>query len=209
MSRNQNLRVGATVSVETAHQVRKVGSRGAAVLEALIVIPVMTLGLYGLLFLREHYLARIGTARLARAAVVAHGMAACRGVSAREWIGKDLGSYGMGVSNQQQVPARAESIDASYVPFGSSASSRATHALEKSVNATSDGKGVLNPVTDSSVSSRVKVSQQNTSPYAAQSRILFESQIQSQSFVSCADEVQDGDYGSIIEMTLDELSSLF
>ncbi|HMA93235.1 MAG TPA: hypothetical protein VKP30_11150 [Polyangiaceae bacterium] len=208
MSTTQNSLVGATVSLETAHHARKVGSRGAAVLEALIVIPVMTLGLYGLLFLREHYLARIGTARLARAAVVAHGMAACRGASAREWIGKDLGSYGMGVSNQQQVPARAESIDASYVPFGSSASSRATHALEKSENATSDGKGVLNPVTDSSVSSRVKVSQRNTSPHA-QSRILFESQIQSQSFVSCADEVQDGDYGSIIEMTLDELSSLF
>lgn len=177
-------------------------------LEAVILVPALGLGLYGLLYFRELYTSMIGSARLARAAVVAHGMAACKEPGSADWIDRDLGPFRIDFAGEAQLPAKAAEGGDSCLPSDTPGSSWASSVLGSSISTGGDSKGLFNPVTSMVVAGRVGISPRHTRPFYEAPRTIFTSRIQSESFVSCSDKVRDGGFGQIIGIVQDELSSL-
>lgn len=187
----------------------KTSTRGAAFVEALIVLPVLTLGLCGLLSFQQLYLTRIHTARLARAAVVAHGLAACKGSAPKQWLGNDLGQYQLDLPSVGEGALKGgESETKPYEPFSNATATapRANHVLERIERAIPGGRELLTSSLDASVTGTMDGSRATGSFDGSRSA---ERQVQSRSFGSCSDDIRNGSYSEIIETSLEGLSSLF
>lgn len=85
---------------------------------------------------------------------------------------------------------------------------RATRLLGASSTASSDGQGLLNPITstDLSGSASVNADTPNTRRTGA---AVFSASPRARSYVSCGEEVKQGDYDELIPMIKDEAQSLF
>ena len=179
-------------------------ARGAVFLEAIVVISALTLGLIALSYVRDLYVEQMAVARLTRAAVIAHSMAGCKGNQPREWLGKDLASYSTQGANQDRQSARGK--DNAGTPSGTN-SAKATNLVQRSGATSSDGKGLLNPITDAEFAGQAQAGGKQTGS-AARSQTLFSGRVRAKSFVSCGDEVKDGDFDRVLGVMKDEVSNL-
>jgi hypothetical protein len=175
--------------------------RGAVFVESLIVISALALGLSGLVYFRDLYLRQLSAMRLARGAALAHALAGCKGNPPARWIGRDLADYRSSGAGADRQSARGSSSKT--VAGGDGG--RAARLFGSSGSATSDGEGLLNPITDAEVSATARVRGQREGRAAT----LFEGQARSRSFVSCADEVRDGDFDQLLPVIRDEAAALF
>lgn len=176
-------------------------SRGAVFLEAAVVISALTLGLIALIYVRDLYVKELTASRLARAGVIAHSMAGCKTNQPRDWLGKDLAEYTTQGENQDQQSARSKD-DAS----PSAGSAKASNLLQRSGATSSDGKGLLNPITDAELGGEAKATEKQGAARRDQS--VFAGRVRAKSFVSCGDEVKDGDFDRVLGVMKDEISSL-
>src|SRR5882757_5582115 len=179
-------------------------ARGAIFVEAIVVISALTLGLLGLIYVHELYVKQLGTMRLARAAVIAHSMAGCKANQARDWLGKDLSNYTSKNPNQDEQSAHGKDSGGGAPAAADSASGM----LQRSGVTSSDGKGLLNPITDSEFGGEARVSGKGSAGLS-RSQTVFSGQVRSKSFVSCGDEVKDGDFDRVFGVAKDEISNLF
>lgn len=180
--------------------------RGAAMLEAVLVFSIFILVLIGMVYFRALYVKKLGAQRMARAAVIAHSMAGCKENPVRTWLSRDGNGYRIVGSppSRTNIPNQRATAPASADAEPESLAPRLLGSLGKASNTTSDGKGILNPITDARVNGDVEV--------APRAGVLdkggFRGEVGSQSFLSCGDEVKQGDYGAIIDVIKDELSTL-
>lgn len=181
---------------------RRARSRGAVFVEALVVISALSLGLAALLYFRDLYLRQLSAARLARGAALAHALAACESNAPAEWLGRDLADYRSLSPRQERQLVRGGTSRGGGVRGDGG---RAARLLAGSGSATSDGEGLLNPITDADVSGRAVLRGQG----ATRGGVLFQGQARSRSFVSCGEEVRDGDYDQVVPMIRDEAAALF
>lgn len=180
--------------------------RGAVFVEAVIVISALTLGLTGIVFFRDSYQKRLGVLRLGRASAIAHAMTGCKANPPREWIGPDLGSYSTTEPKQDSESAPGSSSQ-SGATTSDDDGGRSKRLLNKSGTTTSDGEGLLNPITTSEFAGKSRVVANDGS--LGGKRTLFEAHPRSRSFVTCGDEVKDGDYDQVLAMIKDEAQALF
>lgn len=177
--------------------------RGAAFVEAVLVISALTLALTGLVFFRDLYLTQLGVQRLARASVMAHSLAGCKGNAPRQWLGRDLGAYVSRTPREERAPT--SSGNAAAPPRSRD---RATRLLGASSTASSDGQGVLNPITSADLSGSASVTADTRGARRANAAV-FSASPRARSYVSCGEEVKQGDYDELIVMIKDEAQSLF
>jgi hypothetical protein len=184
----------------------RAGARGAVFVEAIIVISALSLGLVGLVFMRDAYERRLGALRLARASVLAHSMAGCKANQPSAWVGPDLGRYAAAESEPQRNTARGP--QASSATASADDGGRSKRLLDKSGTTSSDGEGLLNPIASADFSGHASVRVADGAALARK-RTVFEARPRSRSFVTCGDEVKDGDYDKVLEMVKDEARALF
>jgi hypothetical protein len=180
--------------------------RGAAMIEAVLVFSVFILVLIGMVYFRALYVKKLGAQRMARAAVIAHSMAGCKENPVRNWLSRDGNGYRIVGSqpSRTSIPNQKGTAEPSAGSEPESLAPRLLGSLGRASNTTSDGKGILNPITDARVNGDVEV--------APRAGVLdkggFRGEVGSQSFLSCGDEVKTGDYGAIIDVIKDELATL-
>jgi hypothetical protein len=182
---------------------RKRAQRGAIFVEAVVVISAFSLCLLAACYLRNLYVRELGVARLARAAVIAHSMAGCKGELPRDWLGKDIGNYELHEPNQDQQTAHGK--DSATASASTPANSRAGGVLQRAGGTSSDGKGMLNPITDTELDGQARVSAETVSGRPAP---VFSGKVRSKSYVSCGDEVRDGDFDRILGVLKDDIGNL-
>jgi hypothetical protein len=178
--------------------------RGAVFLEAIVVISALTLGLIALTYVLDLYVKQMAVARLTRAAVIAHSMAGCKGNQPREWLGKDLSNYTTQGANQDRQSARGR--DNGGAASGAN-SARARNLVQRSGATSSDGQGMLNPITDAEFGGLAKASGREGGP-TSRNQTVFSGRVRARSFVSCGDEVKDGDFDRVMGVMKDEISNL-
>jgi hypothetical protein len=186
-----------------AHRVSRADERGAVFLEAIVVISALTLGLIALVYVRDLYTEQMAVARLTRAAVIAHSMAGCKTNQPREWLGKDLAGYTTQGVNQDRASAHGR--DNGGAASGAN-SARANSLVQKSGATSSDGKGLLNPITDAEFGGEAKATA--SEGLGSRRRAVFSGRVRAKSFVSCGDEVKDGDFDRVLGVMKDEISNL-
>jgi hypothetical protein len=180
-------------------------TRGAVFLEAIVVISALTLGLIALVYVRDLYVKQLGASRLTRAAVIAHSMAGCKTNQPRDWLGKDLAEYTTQGVNQDQQSARGK--DNGGAPAGAGDSAKASSLLQRSGATSSDGKGLLNPITEAEFAGQAKATGKEGA-LTGRSQTVFSGRVRAKSFVSCGDEVKDGDFDRVMGVMKDEISNL-
>ena len=178
-------------------------ARGAVFLEAIVVISTLTLMLIALVYVRDLYVEQMAVSRLTRAAVIAHSMAGCKGNQARQWLAKDLAAYTAQGENQDSQSARGKDDGGTSGP----GSAKANNLVQRSGATSSDGKGLLNPITDAEFGKLVQATAKGTTP-TSRSRTVFSGRVRAKSFVSCGDEVKDGDFDRVLGVMKDEVSNL-
>lgn len=172
-------------------------ARAAVFVEALVVISTLSLCFAALVYLRDLYLRQLSAASLARSAALAHALGACKSNAPEQWLGRDLAGYRSHTPRQQRQPVRGGAGRGAGVRGDGG---RAARLFASSGAATSDGEGLLNPVTDADVSGQAALRGQG---------VVFQGQARSRSFVSCGEEVRDGDYDQLLPMIRDEAAALF
>lgn len=177
--------------------------RGAIFVEAVVVISALTLCLLALCYVRDLYVRELGVSRLARAAVIAHSMTGCKTELPRDWLARDLGKYELHDPNQEQQTARGK--DSASAPAPTPRTSRAGGMLQRAGGTSSDGTGVLNPITDTQVDGQAQISSRAVKGGRA---AVFSGRVRATSYVSCGDEVRDEDFDGIFGVLKDDISSL-
>lgn len=186
-----------------AHRFRsRARSRGAVFVESLIVISALTLGLGSLVYFRDLYLRQLSALRLARGAALAHALAGCKDNEPASWIGRDRADYRVSGAAPDRQAARGS---VSSKPLAGGDGGRAARLFGGSGSATGDGEGLLNPITDADVSGTARVRGQRDGRAAT----LFEGRARSRSYVSCGEEVRDGDFDQLLPVIRDEAAALF
>jgi hypothetical protein len=160
--------------------------------EALIVISLLILGFMGLVFFRAYYTKTLVATRLARGSILVYSMTGC-GDSNRpgQWIGnRDLANLTAAAPGGGSQPAQSGKPPATANGTGGS-------VLSRLPGLSGDGGGVLNPITISDLTGRVRV--HTSSGTLAPERTVFDQQVHARSFVSCGDPIRDGDFGDVID----------
>jgi Tfp pilus assembly protein PilX len=173
--------------------------RGAVLVEALILVSTLVLCFMGLVYFRDLYLDQLRVLRLARASAIAHSLAACTANSPELWLDRDLGSYQSNTPVQDQLPA-AGSARTRARPLNTAEARRARGFIQSSGAGSSDGDGLLNPVTTTDLSGSASVSGSHTQ-FQGESRAL--------SYVSCSDGVKQHRYADLVNQLSQEFTSLF
>jgi len=185
-----------------ARHVRR-ATRGAVFVEAVIVIAALTLGLIALCYVRELYVTELGVSRLARASVIAHSMAGCKANLPQDWVARDLANFSSKSPTQDPASAPGKDSAAKVDP----ANPRARNLVQKAGGTSSDGQGLLNPITNSEFFGTARASA--SAGGGARTKTRFSGQLRAKSYVSCGDEVKDGDFDRVLGVMKDELSTLF
>jgi Tfp pilus assembly protein PilX len=178
---------------------RATRQRGAVLVEALILISTLVTCFLGLIYFRDLYLDQLRVLRLARAAAIAHSLAACSANSPELWLDLDLGGYRSNTPLQDQLPA-AGSARTRARPLNTAEAQRARRFIQSSSTGSSDGEGLLNPVTTTDLSGNASVGAGNTQ-FQGESRAL--------SHVSCSDGVKQRRYADLVSKLSEEFTSLF
>jgi hypothetical protein len=163
---------------------RRRRQRGAAFVEAIIIISFFVLAFLALVFFRDLYLKKLLLGRVARASAIAYSMGGCTDNDPAGWAKADLGNgnnAGTGLANQQQ-PTRD--------PRPVTGSQEAQNIVSRLPGTGSDNS-MLNPI--GSVNLGGKVTTQSKAGGAA-----FKSDVTWSSHVTCGDKVRDGDFKEIV-----------
>jgi len=168
--------------------------------EAAIVISLLTLGLMGLMFFRYYYVKELMAARLARASVLAYSMGGCDGQEPKDWIGTkdrlDLTVSAPDAPDSQ--PATGKDVNKP----ATSSDSGANGFLD-GLGLTGDGRGVLNPITKSHLEGKVAI---NSKPgVLAPSRTIFKSDVRSSSYVTCGEKPKEGNIKTLLKDLMGKL----
>jgi len=177
-------------------------TRGAVFLEALVVISALTLGLIALVYVRDLYVKEFGAARLARASVLAHSMAGCKSNEPNDWLGSDAAGYKAGGASQDQQSAHGKDESAA-----GSTPTQANGPLERSGSTSADGQGLLNPIAETEFTGHADASERNGGS-ETRAHVVFSGTVRAKSYVSCGDEVKDGDFDRVMGVMKDEISTL-
>ncbi len=167
------------------------GQRGAVFVEAIVVISVFTLCFLGVLYFRQLYVAKLAVQRLARTSAMAHAMSACK-ADPRAGLEQDLAhaptqskKQGSGTSIKVEAPG----------------SDLANDVINAIISSTS-----LDEVTAVSLFATASATTQRDPLSPKQG---FESDVSSESFVSCMDPVSDDQFGQIIPHVKAIFGSIF
>lgn len=176
--------------------------RGAAMAEAAIVIMMLTLGLMGLMFFREFYVKELTASRLARASILAYAMSGCTGQEPKDWIGtKDRIDLNVSRPDSDSQPATGKDPKQA----ATSSDSGANGFLD-GLGLTGDGRGVLNPITNSNLDGNVAIT--TKSGALSPKKTVFKSDVQARSFVTCGEKPKDGDIGVLVKDLMGKLLGL-
>jgi hypothetical protein len=185
---------------------RRARTRGAVLVESIVVISALTLGLTGIVFFRDSYQKRLSVLRLARASAIAHSMAGCQANQAGAWLGPDVGQFQTSEPQQERESAPGPKSQPA-TNGGANDDGRSQRLLNKSGGTTSDGEGLLNPIASTDFAGHSRVSAGDG--VRGGKHTTFEAHPKSRSFVTCGDEVKDGDYNKVLEMIKEEAQALF
>ena len=167
------------------------GQHGAILVESIIVISVFTLCFLGVLYFRELYVAKMQVQRLARTSAMAHAMSACR-ADPRAGLEQDLSRAP--TQSKKHGSGRPFKVEAP----GSDLANQVINAVV--------GMTALDEVTAVSLVATASATIQKDPLSPKQG---FESDVSSESFVSCMDPVSDEQFGQIIPHVRDILGSIF
>ena len=177
--------------------------RGAAMVEAAIVISLLTLGLMGLMFFRYYYVKELTAARLARASVLAYSMGGCDAQEPKDWIGiKDR------IDLTVSAPDAPDSQPATGkdVKDAATSSDSGANGFLDGLGLTGDGRGVLNPITKSHLEGKVAI---NSKPgLLAPSKTIFKGDVRSSSYVTCGEKPKPGNVGTVVSDMMGKLKGL-
>jgi hypothetical protein len=177
---------------------RKTKRRGAVFVESLIVISMFTLGFIALVFLRDFYVKELAAMRLARAGVLSYAMTACdenRDNDPGTWIGqRDRGNFQLGSPGHERQNASDSNTSRSV----SGSDQQSSDILSEVGGTSSDGKGILNPITQADVSGNTRVQARQGGAVTSSRKTMFEATARSRSFASCSDRVRDGDFKDLL-----------
>lgn len=180
--------------------------RGAAMVEAAIVISMLILGLMGLMFFKSLYVKELSAMRLARSSALAYSMTGCEEniQLPRDWIGrKDLASLTVKNPDQNKQPATGKDQNEAAKSNGND-KGFASSALGKTGVLTGDGKGVLNPIVTTDLSGKVSLDKKEI----VQKKTIFKSDVRSRSWVSCGEKQREGNVGETLSLIKDDLGKL-
>lgn len=185
---------------------RRAVRRGAVFVEALIVVSILLLGLMGLMYFRDVYLTKLRVHRLARAAVLVHGMAGCTNPETpRDWLGAgDLEGLTGGAADASSQRA-ADPNTTARVNAGD-VSTEARTVVDGLPGVSEDGKGVLNPIAHSEVRGRAELRRER---FLQEDETLFGTDLASRSHVSCGEELTyEEDFGEGLSRMKDAFGDL-
>lgn len=175
-------------------RIRRV-QRGAIFVESIVVISIFTLCFLGVLYFRALYVAKMQVQRLARTSAMAHAMSACKG-DPRTGLEQDLPRAP--TQRKQAGSGRSVELEA---PGSDPGARLANEVIDAVVSSTA-----LDEVT---VVSLVAGASATTQKDPLSPKEGFESEVSSESFVSCMDPVSDEQFGQIIPHVLDIFGSIF
>jgi hypothetical protein len=177
---------------------RRIKQRGAVFVESLIVISVFTLAFIALVFLRDFYVKELAALRLARAAVLSYAMTACdesRDNDPATWIGeRDRGNFQLGNPGHERQNASDPNTSRSVA----GTDQQSSEILGDVGGTSSDGKGILNPITQADVSGSTRVQARQGEGLTSSRKTVFEATARGRSFASCSDRVRDGDFKDLL-----------
>jgi hypothetical protein len=165
--------------------------RGAVMVEALIVVSLLILCFMGLIFFRAYYTKTLVATRLARGSILVYSMTGCGDTNEpAQWLGfKDLANLSAARPNQGSQPAQSGRTPATASGTGGS-------VLSRIPGLSGDGGGILNPITVSDLSGRVRVT--TSGGTFSPRRTMFENQVHARSFVSCGDPIRNGEWSDVL-----------
>ena len=179
------------------HRSRR-AQRGAIFVESIIVISFFTVCFLGVLYFRELYLAKMQVQRLARASAMAHAMSACKADAKA------------GLENELPRPLTQSKGPGSNMPVGLEVPGSAPGAelANKALKAVGDalGLGALDTITVVTLTTTASATTQKDPASPKQG---FESDVSSESFVSCMDPVSDKQFDGIVDHVTDVFTSIF
>jgi hypothetical protein len=192
MSRSPTTHPTSDAAEQRRRMRRRARTRGAILVEALIVISLLILGFMGLVFFRAYYTKTLVATRLARGSILVYSMTGCGDSNhPREWIGnRDLANLTAAAPNGAEQPARSTAPPATAGQEGGS-------VLSRLPGLSGDGGGIMNPISTSDLSGRVRV--RTSSGALSPERTVFDQQVHARSFVSCGDPIRDGDFEDAIK----------
>jgi len=171
--------------------------RGAAFVEALIIVCSFVLFTIGLVFFFNLYTKKLRVARLARASAMAYAMGGCQANSPTDWVKVDLPSGS--TSSPGQENNKQSTRESRGVQGGTEGGDKAK-SIVSSLPGTGDDNNILNPVGSVGMSMSV-TTESKPSPLAAGTG--FTQVARSTSHVTCNDKVRDGDFNEIVGYVTD------
>ena len=176
--------------------------RGAAMVEAAIVISMLTLGLMGLMFFRSFYVKELTASRLARASILAYSMSGCDGQVPTDWIGsKDRVDLAVSAPDADSQPATGKDQTNAATTSDSGA-----NGFLSGLGLTGDGRGVLNPMTKSSIDGKVTLN--SKAGLLSASKTIFKSDVHARSFVTCGEKPHEGNVSTLVGDLMGKLTGL-
>lgn len=180
---------------------RKARSRGASMVEAIIIIASFAMMLVAMVFFRTLYINSVKISLLARAGGIAYSMSGCKDVTPKDWIAKDA-RQGVYTILPPNPPQNEQAGDKG---VGSSSSQTAT-STTKNIPGVSGGSGFLNPIAEVSDATKVTSSTKSGGVFARR-RTLFSQRLQPRSYVTCGDIVRNGSFDEVFDYVKDAFDS--
>jgi hypothetical protein len=174
---------------------RSARRRGAVMVEALIVISLLILGFMGLVFFRAYYTKTLAATRLARGSILVYSMTGCTENTNEpaQWLGlKDLANLTAARPNGASQPASGN--NGNNPP--ATASGTGGSVLSRIPGLSGDGGGVVNPITISDLTGRVRL--QTSTGTLSPKKTVFDQQVRARSFVSCGDPIRNGEWSDVL-----------
>ncbi len=176
---------------------RRASRRGAAMVEAIVMISMFIMFFLGMVYFRSMYQQKLKVQRLARAAAVSYALAACNGDPLAS-IKADLGTATDNNSGQQQGGANLGGMTPNPSGVGSNAGSSASPVASAMGN-----EGVVG---DPIAGINVKAPAAGTSTGKFGTQIGFKANVSSDAYMSCGENQEDGDVGGALKYIQGEIS---
>lgn len=185
---------------------RRVDARGAAFIEALIVVSFMVLALAGMMYFKMFYMKQLWAMRLARASAIAYSMGACQTDVNKpdDWLGDDIRALSSGVPEKNEEEATDPSGDAAFDENNEDSG----QFSEKTPGVASEGTGIVNEMVVTSFSGEARVTEPPSGLFETESKDVFKGEVRSRSHVSCSDQVRDGGIEGLIQEIIEMVKAL-
>jgi hypothetical protein len=179
----------------SARRPRKAEQRGAAMVEALIVISLLILGFMGVAFFREFYVKTLVASRLARGSVLVYSMSGCETSNEpAQWVGRpDLANLTAARPDTVERPAS----DPKKTEGSTTTTGKSREVMDRIPGLSGDGKGVMNPMATSDLNGRIRA--RTSEGLLAPERTIFDAEVRARSFVSCGDPVRNGEFKDVLK----------